>query len=89
MLTLLIAKEITMIIFYLSLPVFLIYLAYCEKKINKKHDNLVKDLADKLIEKADDEKPIMLNVNKEKLVDLTADKVIEELNVREMIQRRF
>lgn len=72
-----------MIVFYLSLPVFLVYLAYCEKKSRKKYDNLVKDVANKLIKKADDEKPIMLNVSQEKLID----KTIEEIERRKTFER--
>ncbi len=78
MITLFILQEISKIILYLSLPAGLAYLIYKERKQEKGRLNLVREVANKLLEKADDEKPIMLNVSQEKLID----KTIEEIEKR-------
>lgn len=79
MLTLLIAKEVAMIILYLSLPAVLFTLYYRERQNQKEQKRLVESVADKLLELADDERPIMLNVSQEKLID----KTIREIERRE------
>lgn len=85
MVTLFIIQEIAKIILYLSLPAGLACLIYRERKQEKERLKLVREVANKLLEKADDEKPIMLNVSQEKLID----KTIEEIEKRQRIGRNF
>lgn len=75
MFTLIIVREIVFIIVLLTLPSYLIYSAYIDHKRRKEHDNLVTDVKNRLLELADDEKPIMLNVNTDRLVEKVADEV--------------
>ncbi len=85
MLFLYIIQEVAKIVFYLSLPVILFALYYKEFKQVKERKNLVNSVADRLLELADDEKPIMLNISTEKLVD----KVVDEIERKQYVQRRF
>ena len=91
MLALFIIQEIAMVLFYLSLPAFSIWLFLTErkryKKVNEslnKYDNIVRDVANKLLEKADDEKPIVLTVDTQNLIK----KVIEEMEKENLVKRR-
>lgn len=85
MLTIFILQEIAKIIFYLSLPTILILLYLREVKNQKEQKSLVRSVANRLLELADDEKPIMLNVDQEKLVE----KTINEIERREKVERVF
>lgn len=70
-----IIQEVTKIIFYLSLPVWLFILFFNERNQEKERMNKVDLIADRLLELADDEKPVMLNVSQEKLIEKTADEI--------------
>ncbi len=85
MLFIFILQEIAKIIFYLSLPVILFALYYKEFKLVKERKNLANSVANRLLELADDEKPIMLKVDQEKLIEKTAD----EIERRQQIRGRF
>lgn len=85
MILLYIIQELAKVVFYLSLPVILFALYYKEFKQVKERKNLVNSVADRLLELADDEKPIMLNISTDKLVD----KVVDEIDRRHRVKGRF
>lgn len=87
MFILIIIREIVFIIVLLTLPSYLIYSAYIDHKRRKEHDNLVTDVKNRLLELADDEKPIMLNVNTDRLVEKVADEVEKRQSERNMLRR--
>lgn len=74
-----------MIIFYLALPFYVFIVFFKEHKESKERKNLVESVANKLLELADDEKPIMLNVQQDKLIEKTVD----EIELRRNIQGRM
>lgn len=78
-------QELAKIVFYLSLPVILFTLYYKVLRQVREQKNLVDSVADRLLELANDEKPIMLNISTDKLVD----KVTDEIERRQDMQRRF
>ena len=55
------------------------------KQVADKVDKMHEEVADILLKRADDERPIILNVSQEKLID----KTIEEIERRKMIERSF
>lgn len=57
--TLIIIREIVFIVALLAMPVYFFFSAYNERKQRKQLSDLVIDIADRLLEKADDEKPNM------------------------------
>lgn len=83
--TLLYIKEVAVIIFYLSLPIFLIYLHLRLNKELQEEKSRIDKIVDGLLERADDEKPIMFNVSQEKLIERTVD----EIEKREQMKERF
>ena len=80
MIALFVIQEIAMILFYLSLPVFLFYFSYSEQKKNRK---IIDEVVNKLVELADDEKPIVLTVDTKNLTK----KVVEEMEKEKSIKR--
>lgn len=82
---LLIIKELAFIFMLLTLPALLIMTTIKERKEKKKTKTLVQKTADRLLELADDEKPIMLNVDTNRLID----KIIEEIERRQQTKGRF
>jgi hypothetical protein len=63
LLALFIIQEIAMVLFYLSLPAFSIWLFLTERKRYKKVNESLNKVANKLLEKAGDEKPEMEKEN--------------------------
>lgn len=82
MIILFILQEIAKIIFYLSLPTVLIFLYVKEHQTQEEQKSLVRSVADRLLELADDEKPIMLKVDQEKLIEKTVDEIERRGGVR-------
>lgn len=74
-------KEIAMIIFYLSLPVFLIYTLFTINKDRKEYNNLISDVVDEVLEKASDDKPIVFNVSQHRLIDRVIEELEKKVNV--------
>lgn len=74
---------------------YLTYSIFSTYKQRKQHDkviaelsqNLVANIADYLLSKADDERPIMLNVNTDRLVEKVADEVEKRQSERNMLRR--
>lgn len=74
---------------------YLTYSIYSTYKQRKQHDeviaelsqNLVANVADYLLSQADDERPIMLNVNTDRLVEKVADEVEKRQAERSVLQR--
>lgn len=85
MLFLNVLQELAKIVFYLSLPVILFILYYKDFKQVREQKNLAGSVADRLLELANDEKPIMLNISTDRLVD----KVLYEINRRNQVEGRF
>ncbi len=85
MFTLLVVKEIAMIVFYLTLPVWAVYLFFGYSKVEKERKDLVQEVVDKLLEAASDERPVVFNVSQERLIKRTAD----EIERRKEMEGRF
>ncbi len=74
--------------------VYLTYSIHSTYKQRKQHDkviaelsqNLVANVADYLLSKADDERPILLNVNTDRLVEKVADEVEKRQSERKMLR---
>lgn len=55
------------------------------KQVADKVDKMHEEVADVLLQRANDERPIILNVSQEKLID----KTIEEIERRERLENQF
>lgn len=75
MIIIFILQEIAKVILYLTLPTILILLYLKERKDKEEQKSLVRSTANRLLELADDEKPIMLKVDQEKLIEKTVDEI--------------
>lgn len=80
---LIIIKEIAFIIMLLTLPTLLIIATIKERKEKKEAKSLVRKTAERLLELADDEKPIILKVDQERLIEKTADEIERRQNIKE------
>lgn len=85
MLTILIVKEIAMIVFYLTLPVWMVYLFFTYVKQKKKEKDVFDRVVDEILKAANDENPIVFNVSQERLIKRTAD----EIERRKEMEGRF
>lgn len=75
MIIIFILQEIAKIIMYLTIPTILILLYLKDRKDKEEHKSLIRSTANRLLELADDEKPIMLKVDQEKLIEKTVDEI--------------
>lgn len=62
---------------------YFVYMIFTIRKTNKEREQRLDGIAERLLAKADDDKPIMLNVSQERLIE----KVVEEIERRSSRER--
>lgn len=84
--TLLYINEILKVVFYLSAPIFLVCMYLKIRKELNEEKSRIEKIVDGLLEKADDEKPIVFNVSQERLIKRTADEMEKRQRTKEMFK---
>lgn len=71
----LVLKEVAITLFFLSAIPYFIYMIYRLAQDKNERDEKLDSIADRILKIASDDKPIMLNVSQERLIEKVADEI--------------
>lgn len=78
----LVLKEVAITLFFLSSVPYFIYMLYMFINERNRADEKLDGIAEKILDLCSDDKPIMLNVSQERLIEKVADEIERRNSLR-------
>lgn len=78
----LVLKEVAIVLLLLTLFAILLYTLFLQRGEVKERSKRLDGIAERLLEEASDDKPIMLNVSQERLIGKVADEIERRNSLR-------